>query len=79
MKGVLRIIVSVIFGYILFAAIAISLDRVSSASPIDSSLKNLVENLLALFAPITFGLLILISMMVGVYFSLPKALIYFRR
>ena len=67
-----RLIFSVAFAYITYAALGLTLDKLSNLFGMGTGERNAIETLLALLSPMTFGLLIFAILTIGFYFLLPK-------
>jgi hypothetical protein len=68
----LKLIGSVAFAYIAYAALGLTLDRLSNLFEMGAGKRNAIETLLALLSPMTFGLLIFAALAIGFYLFIPK-------
>lgn len=70
--NILRLILAMLFGYIVFVIVGITLDKMSDILRPYPEAKKDVEFMLAILSPTGYGILILVVLMAGFYIMLPK-------
>jgi VIT1/CCC1 family predicted Fe2+/Mn2+ transporter len=63
---------SILVAYFAYALFGFVLDKLSELFERGTIIRNVIETLLAILAPTTFGLLVLVALVIVFYWLLPK-------
>ena len=69
---ILCLLTSAVLAYVVYGLLGFVLDKLSERFERGTGIRNIIETLLAILAPITFGLLVFALLVVVFYWLLPK-------
>lgn len=69
---IVRLLASVLLAYAVWALLGYVLDKLSELFKRETSIRNFIETLLVILAPIAFGFLVFVVLVVIFYWLLPN-------
>jgi hypothetical protein len=67
-----RLLMSVLLAYATYALVGLALDKLSELFERGTIIRNVIKTLLAILAPVAFGLLVLVVLVIVAYWLLPR-------